>query len=102
MDLQQGSNTRILAGKLSEYLKNNYNKDSCIIFDIHGALESGRDLFMQIFGHLPRIFLFSLSSSNMYYEGMTYFVTSNQLENFNFEFDDSLTKFNLLKCFLNV
>ena len=40
---------------------------------------------MKFFDHLPRIFLFSLSLSNMYYEGMTYFVTSNQFENWKLE-----------------
>jgi len=54
------------------YLKNIYNKDKCILFDLHGSFNTGRKLFMDIFAHLPRIFIFDLSIIQKYYDGITY------------------------------
>jgi hypothetical protein len=54
------------------YLKEIYNKDDCLLFDLNGCFESGRKMFMDEFGHLPRIFIFSLSKPHLYYDGITY------------------------------
>jgi hypothetical protein len=54
------------------YLKSLYKKDECIIFDLHGSFSSGRELFIETFGHLPRIFIFDISILENYYDEMTY------------------------------
>jgi hypothetical protein len=80
------------------YLKNIYTKDSCLIFDLHGSFNSGRKLFMNYFGHLPRIFLFSLTHTSYYENNMTYITNDNNdtkgyIEYFNVDFKGSLINF---------
>ena len=38
-----------------EYIKNIYNKDTCIIFDLNGTFKSSKKFFMDVFGFLPRV-----------------------------------------------
>lgn len=76
------------------YLKENYNKDSCILFDLHGSFNSGRKLFTSIFGSLPRIFIFDISIIHNYYNGMTYITNySNKIEQFNQDYKGTLVQF---------
>jgi hypothetical protein len=76
------------------YLKENYNKDSCILFDLHGSFASGRKLFTSLFGHLPRIFIFDLSEMNNYYNGITFITnSSNKIEQFNPDHKGTLVQF---------
>lgn len=76
------------------YLKNIYNED-CILFDLHGSFKSGRKLFIDTFGHLPRIFIFDLASMDDYYDKIT-FITNckNTIESFNLDYIGSLISFN--------
>jgi len=76
------------------YLKEIYNKDDCILFDLHGCFESGRQLFMNVFGSLPRIFIFDLSIIEKYYDDITY-ITYNCdiMESFNHDLIGSLIDF---------
>lgn len=76
------------------YLKEIYNKDNCILFDLHGCFESGRQLFINIFGYLPRIFIFDLSIIEKYYDGITYITcNSDIIESFNQDLIGSLIDF---------
>lgn len=76
------------------YLKKNYDKDSCILFDLHGSFNSGRQLFTSVFGHLPRIFIFDISYIQNYYSGMTYITNhSNKIEEFNQDYKGTLVQF---------
>jgi hypothetical protein len=76
------------------YIKQYYNKDTTIMFDLHGSFESGRTLFMTEFGHLPRIFIFDISILNNYYDGMTYITKhSNTIEQFNQDYRGTLLNF---------
>jgi len=76
------------------YLKQFYEKDTCLLFDLHGSFESGRKLFNEAFGHLPRIFIFDLSNSNNYYNGITYMTNiSCRIEIFNQDLKGSLVDF---------
>lgn len=77
-----------------KYLKENYNKDTCILFDLHGSFNSGRKLFTSVFGDLPRIFIFDISIIHNYYEGMTYITNySNKIEEFNQDCKGTLVQF---------
>ena len=68
------------------YLKNMYDKNSCILFDLHGSFSSGRDLFMRLFGHLPRIFIFDYSNNAPLYNDVTYITSvDNRIETLNQE-----------------
>jgi hypothetical protein len=77
------------------YLKKEYNDDDCILFDLHGSFDSGRKMFMETFGYLPRIFIFDLSNINNHYEKMTYIsnMISNKIEIFNHDMMGSLLDF---------
>jgi hypothetical protein len=46
-----------------EYIKSVYDKDTCIFFDLHGAFKTGKHLWMNEFGHLPRVFIFDYAGS---------------------------------------
>jgi len=62
------------------YLKENYNHDTCILFDMCGSFSSGRKLYMEVFGFLPRIHIFNLhtnSNSLKKYDGLTYSISRN-------------------------
>jgi hypothetical protein len=76
------------------YLKKNYNKDSCILFDLHGSFSSGRKLYTSVFEHLPRILIFDLSRIGNYHDDMTYIVKySNRIEEFNQDYKGTLVQF---------
>lgn len=73
------------------YLKEIYNKDDCLLFDLHGSFESGRKIFMNLFGCKPRIFIFDLSKKKNYFDGLTYVTNnSNIIETFNQDLIGSL------------
>jgi hypothetical protein len=76
------------------YLKQYYNKDKCIIFDLHGSFDSARNMFLNEFGHLPRVFIFDLSKPQNLYPNMT-FIThhSNKIEILNQDMIGSLINF---------
>jgi hypothetical protein len=44
------------------YVKACYLPGSTLIFDLHGAFKTGRDLFQHLFGTLPRVHIFSGAS----------------------------------------
>lgn len=77
------------------YLKEIYNKDDCLLFDLNGCFESGRKMFMDVFDHLPRIFIFSLSKPHLYYDGITYILKEggDYIEKLNKDFRGSLVDF---------
>ena len=77
------------------YLKNIYNHDTCLIFDLHGSFNSGRELYKEIFGVYPRVHLASYQTNNSapVYEGLTYSTTNNsQLELYNSDIVGPLIK----------
>ena len=76
------------------YLKKNYDKDSCILFDLHGSFNSGKKLFTSLFEHLPRIFIFDISNIQNYFSGITYITNySNKIEEFNPDYKGTLVQF---------
>jgi predicted HAD superfamily hydrolase len=76
------------------YLKENYDKDTCLLFDLHGSFNSGRKLFTTFFEDLPRIFIFDISNINNYYKGITYITNySNKIEEFNQDYKGTLLQF---------
>jgi hypothetical protein len=76
------------------YLKSIYNRDTCIFFDIHGSFNSGRKMFMNEFGHLPRMFIFDFSNKDLKYDGMTTLAQrGNKLEQFNSDLKGTLVNF---------
>jgi len=78
-----------------EYVKSVYNKDTCILFDLHGSFKSGRALFMKLFNCLPRIYIFDLSYKQNMYDGITYTSSiSNKIEEFNADIFGTLVSFN--------
>jgi hypothetical protein len=61
-----------------EYIKKKYNHKKSIIFDGHGSFLSGRKLYMETFGILPRVHLFSYNKFSETYDGLTYsIITTN-------------------------
>ena len=56
------------------YVKNNYEHSTTLIFDLHGNFESGRKLYQEIFKVLPNYFIFSLENYKFKYDNMTYIV----------------------------
>jgi len=76
------------------YLKENYDKDSCVLFDLHGSLNSGKKLFTSLFEHLPRIFIFDLSYIENYISEITYITNySSKIEEFNHDYKGTLVQF---------
>ena len=72
------------------YMKNVYTEDS-LLFDLHGSFSSGRKLFMDTFGSLPRIFIFDLTTIDNYYDKITYVTNhSNKIELFNQDYTGTL------------
>jgi hypothetical protein len=77
-----------------KYIKQNYDDEKCIIFDLHGSFNSGRKLFMQIFNCLPRIFIFDLSLLSNVYDKMTYISNKSfMLEYLNIDLVGTLINF---------
>ncbi len=77
-----------------QYVKKTYNKKTCILFDLHGAFESGRGLFIKLFGELPRIFIFDLTSKSHVYDKLTYITNASSIiETFNPDLVGSLCKY---------
>lgn len=78
----------------ASYFKNIFNKDKCLLFDLHGSFKSGRDFFIKHFGILPRIFIFDLVPGN-FYNGISYFtnITNNVLETLSQDLIGSLINF---------
>lgn len=78
-----------------EYLKSNYTEDS-IIFDLHGAFVSARKLYMNTFGHLPRVFIFNFQANleEQYYDKITYVTKFGcRIELFNQDLHGSAIEF---------
>jgi hypothetical protein len=68
------------------YLKENYNKETCLLFDLHGSFNSGKNMWKIMFGHFPRIFIFDLRSIVDIADNITYITTSNPyIENLNLD-----------------
>ena len=89
--------SRIMNNNFNEdyctYIKENYDKSS-ILFDLHGSFNSGRKLFINLFGELPRLFVFDLSLQHNFYEEMTYITScSNRIEEFNQDYKGTLINF---------
>ena len=62
------------------YIKENYNHDTCLLFDMCGSFSSGRKLYMEVFGFLPRIHIFNLHTHPTYlkkYDGLTNCISRN-------------------------
>jgi hypothetical protein len=53
------------------YVKKTYNDKNCILFDLQGSFESGRKLFMEIFGFLPRVHIFLFNNTISKYDKLT-------------------------------
>jgi len=76
------------------YLKSVYNKDTCLIFDVHGAFCSGRELFKELFGSYPRVHLLGYDSffkGSETYAELTY-SSKECFEAFNIDCVGSLLK----------
>lgn len=54
-----------------EYIKKIYDENS-IIVDLNGSFNSGRKLYMELFGKLPRVHLLCYNESASVYNGLTY------------------------------
>lgn len=54
------------------YVKENYDDKTTILFDLNGSFKSGRKLYLELFGKLPRVFLFNFNNTDEYYNGITY------------------------------
>jgi len=78
-----------------QYIKRTYNKDTCILFDLHGSFKSGRKLFLEVLGELPRVLIFDLAYKEYKYSGMTNLVSvSNQIiEDLNQDTKGTLVNF---------
>jgi SAM-dependent methyltransferase len=71
-----------------DYVKRIYIPGRTIIFDLHGAFKSGRDLFQELFGILPRVHIFSCSEGRAVdYSGISFDVKrgSNWTETLNLD-----------------
>lgn len=83
------NNSRIMNNNYNneyiEYIKSIYNKEKCIIFDLHGSFATGRKMFLEVFGSLPRTYIFDyIPNRATLYDGMTYVTTTgNAIEGFN-------------------
>jgi hypothetical protein len=68
-----------------EYVKKKYIDGKSILFDLHGAFKSGRPLFIDIFGHLPRIHIFTFNKTDSNFDGLTYNIndTNDNIEKLN-------------------
>jgi hypothetical protein len=76
------------------YLRSVYNKDTCLIFDIHGAFCSGRGLFKELFGCYPRVHLLGYDrffKGSEPYPELTY-TSTKCFESFNIDCVGSLIR----------
>lgn len=56
-----------------DYIKAQYVPGSTLIFDLHGSFKTGRGLFLEVFGLLPRVHIFSGSLGRAApYPGLTF------------------------------
>lgn len=63
------------------YVKSMYN-DKSLIIDFNGSFESGRRLFMEVFGKLPRVHLLCYNRACEVYDGLTYSCTSEDMDDY--------------------
>lgn len=77
------------------YLKQVYNKDTCVLFDLHGSFNSARQMFLTHFNHLPRVFLVTYNYLAPEYEGLTYLIKSKSdiIEDMNADLQGTLCNF---------
>jgi hypothetical protein len=54
-----------------EYVRNTYNHDTCLLFDMNGSFSSGRKVFMEAVGVLPRVHLFRYDNYSPKFNGLT-------------------------------
>lgn len=54
------------------YIKQAYDHEKSIIIDLNGSFESGRKLYMEVFGLLPRVHLLCYNQKCELYDGLTY------------------------------
>jgi hypothetical protein len=75
-----------------KYLKQTYNPKTCILFDLNGGFVTGRNLYMKVFGELPRIFIFNLANIKYNFSSLTNIATevSDIIENLNYDTIGSL------------
>ncbi len=65
------------------YLRSTYHP-GCVLFDLQGSFESGRALFLELFGHYPRIFFVDFARPAMLFPEVTYVATcSDVIESLN-------------------
>lgn len=74
-----------------EYIKKTYNHKKCIIFDGNGSFKSGRKLYMETFGVLPRVYIFSFNNTAEQYDGLSYSIIAST----NTINDDRFEKYNV-------
>ncbi len=69
------------------YVRNTYNHERCMLFDGHGSFRTGRNLYMELFGCLPRIHYFSFNRDAPEYSGLTYSIETKKasFESFNID-----------------
>jgi len=69
------------------YLKSMYNHETCLIADLYGGFESGRNLYKELFGEYPRVHLFGYINTNkdsQKYDKLTY-LSNKCIEGFNLD-----------------
>jgi len=77
------------------YLKRVYNKDICLLFDLHGAYKSARPLFLETFGELPDVLLFLYNNTAPLYNGLSYMINYGRdpIESLNIDLSGTLCNF---------
>ena len=56
-----------------EYLKSMYDHSTCMLFDLDGSMKSGRELYKEIFGIYPRVYLVQYYTENApIYDGLSF------------------------------
>ena len=78
-----------------KYIKERYNHDKSIIFDLNGCFGTGRKLFMEIFGKLPRIFIFNFNNGNTKFDSLSFLFETkfDNIEYYNNDMCGSLINF---------
>lgn len=56
----------------ADYVKKMYVPGRTVIFDVHGSVSSGRELFKSLFGAYPRVHLYDFNGAAPVYDGLTY------------------------------
>jgi hypothetical protein len=73
------------------YVKKTYNHQTCLIFDLHGSFNTGRAMYMELFGHLPRVHLFIYDNYNKEtFPGLSFNIDKRTQKNI----DDTIELFN--------